>query len=61
MGFQAKPGNFAMFGASDERYHLRGGNQQLPLAIQAALPAGTASSTGGSLLGRRERRRLADA
>jgi monoamine oxidase len=44
LGFQPKPGNFAMFGASDERYHIRGGNQQLPLAIQAALPAGTVVS-----------------
>lgn len=41
LGYQPKPGNFSMFGASDERYHIRGGNQQLPLAIQASLPAGT--------------------
>lgn len=41
LGYQPKPGNFALFGSSDERYHIRGGNQQLPLAIQAALPAGT--------------------
>ena len=41
LGYQPNPGNFRMFGISDERYHIRGGNQQLPLAIQAALPAGT--------------------
>jgi monoamine oxidase len=31
--FQPKPGNFSIFGASDERYHISGGNQQLPEAI----------------------------
>jgi monoamine oxidase len=41
LGYQPNPGNFRMFGISDERYHIRGGNQQLPLAIQAALPSGT--------------------
>lgn len=40
LGFQPNPGQFRMFGISDERYHIRGGNQQLPLAIQAALPTG---------------------
>jgi monoamine oxidase len=33
------PGNFRVFGASDERYHLRGGNEGLPVAIAASLPA----------------------
>jgi len=32
------PKRFAIFGESDEVYHIRGGNQQLPLAIAAALP-----------------------
>jgi monoamine oxidase len=41
LGFNAKPGNFAIFGASNERYHIAGGNEQLPQAIAAALPAGT--------------------
>ena len=29
---------FAIFGASDERFHISGGNERLPKAIQAALP-----------------------
>jgi monoamine oxidase len=33
LGYQASPGNFAVFGASDERYHVVGGNQQIPVAI----------------------------
>lgn len=32
------PRQFSIFGESDEVYHIRGGNQQLPLAIAAALP-----------------------
>jgi monoamine oxidase len=39
LGFQPIPGNFRIFGASDERYHLVGGNERLPQAIAAALPA----------------------
>jgi monoamine oxidase len=38
LGFQPVPGNFRIFGASDERYHIAGGNEQLPQAIAAALP-----------------------
>jgi monoamine oxidase len=41
LGFQPIPGNFRIFGASDERYHIAGGNEQLPQAIAAALPAGS--------------------
>ena len=41
LGFQASPGNFSIFGASDERYHIIGGNQQLPQAIANSLPAGS--------------------
>jgi monoamine oxidase len=41
LGYQAAPGDFDMFGTSDERYHIRGGNQQLPRAIAATLPADT--------------------
>jgi monoamine oxidase len=39
LGYQPDPGNFRMFGRSDERYHLAGGNEQLPRAIATALPA----------------------
>jgi monoamine oxidase len=41
LGFQPVPGNFRIFGASDERYHLAGGNERLPRAIAAALAPGT--------------------
>jgi len=41
LGFQPKPGNFSIFGASNERYHMLGGNEQLPRAIAASLPAGS--------------------
>src|SRR5260221_3346047 len=41
LGFQPKPGNFSIFGKSDERYHIAGGNQQLPTAIANSLPAGS--------------------
>lgn len=37
LGYNAKPGNFRIFGASNERYHIDGGNEQLPLAIVADL------------------------
>ncbi|HEX7746760.1 MAG TPA: NAD(P)/FAD-dependent oxidoreductase [Micromonosporaceae bacterium] len=39
LAYQPSPGNFSIFGLSDERYHIGGGNQQLPGAIAAALPA----------------------
>jgi monoamine oxidase len=41
LGFSPVPGNFAIFGASDERYHLVGGNETLPRAIFTALAEGT--------------------
>jgi monoamine oxidase len=41
LAFQPIPGNFRIFGASDERYHLVGGNERLPKAIAAALPSGS--------------------
>lgn len=41
LAFQPVPGNFRIFGASNERYHMVGGNERLPRAIAAALPAGT--------------------
>lgn len=41
LAYQPKPLRFASFGVSDEKYHIRGGNEQLPQAIAASLPAGT--------------------
>jgi len=41
IGFQPDSGEFEIFGTSDERFHIRGGNQRLPRAIAAALPADT--------------------
>jgi len=41
LGFQPVPGNFRIFGASDGRYHIAGGNELLPKAIAAALAPGT--------------------
>jgi monoamine oxidase len=32
---------FAIFGASDEKFHIKGGNEKLPQAIAAALPPGS--------------------
>jgi monoamine oxidase len=37
LDYQPSPGNFSIFGLSDERYHIRGGNQQLPLAVAGVL------------------------
>ena len=41
LGFSPVPGNFSIFGASDERYHIVGGNERLPKALAAALAAST--------------------
>ncbi len=41
LAFQPQPGNFRIFGSSDERYHIIGGNQQLPQAIANSLPSGS--------------------
>jgi len=41
LGFNAKPGNFSIYGKSDERYHIVGGNSRLPVAIADALPDGS--------------------
>jgi monoamine oxidase len=38
LAYQPSPKTFAAFGVSDERYHIAGGNQQLPEAIAATLP-----------------------
>jgi monoamine oxidase len=39
LGFTASPGNFSIYGKSDERYHIAGGNSLLPLAIGNSLPS----------------------
>jgi monoamine oxidase len=41
LGVQPDPNDFERMGPSDERFHIRGGNQRLPEAIAATLPAGT--------------------
>jgi len=40
LAYQPVPGNFRLFGASDERHHLEGGNERLPAAIASTLPPG---------------------
>jgi monoamine oxidase len=40
MGFQPGRSNFSIYGESDQRFHVRGGNDQIPKAIAAALPEG---------------------
>ncbi len=37
LGFQASPGNFSVYGKSNERYHTIGGNEQIPQAIASYL------------------------
>jgi monoamine oxidase len=41
LAYQPVPGNFRIFGRSDERYHMAGGNEQLPSAIASALQPGS--------------------
>lgn len=48
LGVQPKVNGFAVFGSSDERYRIRGGNQQLPEAIANDL--GDMVTTGHSLV-----------
>ena len=38
LAYQPSPKSFAEFGVSDEQYHIRGGNQQLPEAMARVLP-----------------------
>jgi monoamine oxidase len=40
LGFQPEDSGLSIFGESDERFHIDGGNEQLPQAIARALPAG---------------------
>ncbi|MDI1480844.1 NAD(P)/FAD-dependent oxidoreductase [Polyangium sp. y55x31] len=37
LGHQPDPDHFSMFGESDEAYHIKGGNQQIPIAIADVL------------------------
>ena len=37
LGFPPKPVTFSIYGTSDERYHITGGNQQLPQAVASLL------------------------
>jgi monoamine oxidase len=41
LGFQPSPKRFEVFGESDERFHIDGGNDRLPEAIADALPSDT--------------------
>jgi monoamine oxidase len=50
LAYQSAPGNFRIFGRSNERYHLQGGNERLPQAITASLPASSIQT--GSILKR---------
>ncbi len=45
LAYQPIPGNFRIFGRSDEHYHLRGGNEGLPKAMAAALQSGNPAVT----------------
>lgn len=47
LGFQPDEDHLAIFGESDERFHIRGGNQRLPLAIADDL--GSSVRTGQRL------------
>src|SRR5215468_8441388 len=38
LGYKSGPGTWSVYGASDERYHIVGGNAKLPVAISDALP-----------------------
>lgn len=41
MGYQQDPEHFSVWGLSDERYRIAGGNERLPEAIAGTLPGGT--------------------
>src|SRR5262245_28172726 len=50
LAFQPKPSEFSIFGESDERFHIRGGNQQLPEALADYLGVGDVVVTGHKLV-----------
>jgi monoamine oxidase len=39
LGYKSGPGTWSIYGASDERYHIVGGNSKLPVSIANALPS----------------------
>jgi monoamine oxidase len=39
LGYKSGPGTWSIYGASDERYHIIGGNSKLPVSIANALPS----------------------
>jgi monoamine oxidase len=41
LGYKAGPGTWSIYGASDERYHIVGGNSNLPVTIANSLPSGS--------------------
>ena len=41
LGYQPPTGPWQIYGLSDQRYSIRGGNQLLPEAIAATLPSGS--------------------
>jgi monoamine oxidase len=45
LGFQAPTDPFSTFGASDEKFHIRGGNDQVPTALAAKLGAQIIANT----------------
>ncbi|HEY3206344.1 MAG TPA: NAD(P)/FAD-dependent oxidoreductase [Gaiellaceae bacterium] len=45
LGYKSVPGNYMVFGASNERYHIVGGNALLPLAIRDALSPETVKTS----------------
>ncbi|MFO1418559.1 MAG: FAD-dependent oxidoreductase [Methylotetracoccus sp.] len=49
LGFQPDQTGFSIFGVSDERFHIRGGNEQLPRAIADAIGPGDALKLGYQL------------
>ena len=52
LAYQPIPGNFRIFGASDERYHIAGGNERLPQAIAASLQTSVELNTALTAIAR---------
>jgi monoamine oxidase len=48
LAYSPKPGEFLIFGASDERYHIAGGNEQLPHAVHDYLVSNALPNPLGS-------------
>src|SRR2546427_6253299 len=44
LGYKSVPGNYMIFGASNERYHIVGGNAQLPMAVRDAVVSAQGAS-----------------